>query len=66
MKTVLDNDVYNLMEQMVVESKSLWQIKHHYKEDASDCDECRRLWKKLEKDKEQHIEDLEELLRSHL
>jgi beta-galactosidase GanA len=63
---VLDNDVYNLMEQLVEESKSLWQIKNHYKEDACDCDECRRFWDKLEKDKEQHIEDLEKLLRSHM
>ena len=54
------------MEQLIEESKSLWQIKHHYKEDAADCDECRRFWEKLEKDKEQHIEDLEALLRSHM
>lgn len=63
---MLDNDVYNLMEQLVEESKSLWRIKRHYKEDAADCDECRRFWDILEKDKEQHIQDLEELLRSHL
>ncbi|MFO8133052.1 MAG: hypothetical protein R6U10_03855 [Thermoplasmatota archaeon] len=63
---MLDNNVYNLMEQLVEESKSLWQIKHHYREDAAGCDKCRRFWEKLEKDKEQHIEDIEALLKKHM
>lgn len=63
---MLDNNMYNLMEQMVEESQSLWRIKHHYKKDAADCPECRKFWENLEKDKEQHIADLEELVRHHL
>lgn len=63
---MLDNTVYNLMEQMVEESQSLWRIKQHYKQDAADGEECLEFWKKLEKDKEQHIADLEDLLRHHL
>ena len=63
---MLDNHVYNLMEQIVEESKSLWRLKKMYKQDASDCAQCQAFWNSLEKDKEAHIEELEELIRSHV
>jgi hypothetical protein len=30
-----------------------------YKNDASGCEKCRDIWDKLEKDKEDHIRELE-------
>jgi hypothetical protein len=48
------------MEQLVIESKSLWRIKNTYKKDKSDCkiSSCIAFWDKLEKDKEDHIKEL--------
>ncbi|MFO8051738.1 MAG: hypothetical protein R6V01_08590 [Thermoplasmatota archaeon] len=63
---MLENRVYNLMEQLVEESQSLYRIKNDYKSDSSGCDSCMEFWKKMEKDKEEHIQELEELLKEHL
>jgi len=63
---MFENNLYNLMEQAVEESQSLWRIKNKYKKDAKDCDECIEFWKKLEKDKEQHCKDLHELISKHI
>ncbi len=63
---MFDNNVYNLMAQAVEESQSLWRIKNEYKNDAKTCDECREFWEKMEKDKEQHCKDLNELIAKHL
>ncbi len=66
-KAMFDNNAYNLMEQLTVESKSLWRIKNNYKNDAgsSECGECKKFWEDLEKDKEEHIRLLNELMKSH-
>jgi len=37
-----------------------------YKNDASECAECKTFWEKMEKDKEKHIEELRELIKSHI
>lgn len=63
---MLDNHLYNLVEQIVDESKSLWRIKNTYKKDASGCSECMAFWGKLEEDKEDHIKELQELIKNHL
>jgi hypothetical protein len=63
---MLDNNTYNLMAQMIEENKSLWRIKNNYIKEASECTECRGFWEKLKKDKEEHIADLEKLLKHHL
>jgi acid phosphatase class B len=63
---MLENHIYNLMEQIVVESKSLWRINKRYKQDADDCTECQAFWEKLDEDKEEHIEELTELIKAHL
>ncbi len=63
---MLDNHVYNLMNQMVQEHKSLWRIKNMYIEDAQDCSSCKEFWQKMAADKEAHIEELERLLKAHL
>ena len=66
-KGMFNNNTYDLMEQLTVESKSLWRIKNNYKNDAnaSDCGECRKFWEDLEKDKEAHIRRLNELIKAH-
>lgn len=46
---MLENHIYNLMEQIVYESKSLWRIKKAYKQDAGDCAQCLAFWDKLGK-----------------
>ena len=63
---MLEDHVYNLMEQIVDESKSLWRISRTYKQEAGDCAQCLALWDKLQKDKESHIKELEELIRTHI
>jgi len=62
----LDDNLYNLMEQLTTESKSLWQIRKHYRDDAKGCRECLEFWEGLERDKEDHIARLEGLIRKHL
>jgi hypothetical protein len=63
---MLENNTYNLMEQITEESKSLWRIRNTYKKDTGGCKECMDFWDKLAKDKESHIKELENLVRSHL
>lgn len=61
-----DNNMYNLMAQAVEESQSLWRIKNDYIKDAGDCEDCKEFWEKLQKDKEQHVKDLWNLIESHI
>ncbi len=63
---MLDNYVYDLINQLVQESQSLWRIKREYITDAGQCEECKEFWEKLAKDKEKHIEELEKLVAKHL
>ena len=62
----MENHVYNLMKQLVQENKSLWRIKNNYIKDAGSCNECSTFWERLEKDKEEHIEELTALVKKHL
>ena len=54
------------MEQLLEESKSLWRIRNSYKQDASNCNECADFWDKLIVDKEDHIKELEKLIKPHI
>jgi hypothetical protein len=63
---MLNNHVYNLLLQATQEHKSLWRIKDNYKKDAHDCAECTAFWEKMEKDKEGHVSELEEMIKRHL
>lgn len=63
---MLDNHVYNIMLQLVQEHKSLWRIKNEYKKDADSCAECKVFWEKMEKDKENHIQELTGIIKNHL
>ena len=53
------------MRQAVQEHTSLWRIKNEYAKDA-DCDTCRNFWKKMETDKENHVSELNTLIKQHL
>jgi hypothetical protein len=61
-----ENHLYNLMSQMVEEHRSLWRIKTCYAKDAGKCAECKEFWKRMEKDKEAHIQELTDLLKKHM
>ena len=63
---MLDNDTYNLMEQLEIESRSLWRIQNGYKNDASTNNENKRLWDLIEKDKEEVVRLLTEKIRERL
>ncbi len=53
------------MHQLTQESKSLWRIKNNYM-DESLTEEEKSFWKKLAEDKESHITELKELIKTHL
>jgi len=63
--TMLRNNVFNLMNQMVQESKSLHRIKNVYMQEAVGSDDIMSFWKKLEKDKEGHITELQTLIAKY-
>ncbi|MFZ6015792.1 MAG: hypothetical protein ACOYUZ_05590 [Patescibacteria group bacterium] len=60
------NHVYNLMNQLVQEHKSLWRIKKDYAKDAGSCKQCKSFWKKMIQDKEDHIKELTVMIKGHL
>lgn len=62
---MMENHHYNLHTQLAEESKSLWRIKNMYKKDAGDCTICQTFWEKMEQDKEEHIQEIQGLLKEH-
>lgn len=64
--TMHKNHVYNLMNQLVQEEKSLWRSKSDYMKDAKGFKDCLDFWKKMQKDKEAHIKELTALIQKHL
>ena len=60
-----DNHVYNLLEQLVTEQKSLWRMKDAYQKDTGGCSDCNAMWEEMAKDKEKHIEQLTNLVKKH-
>ena len=65
-KTMLDNNTYDLMEQLLVENRSLWRIKNNYKNDSASDNESKQLWRVIEKDKEEIVQLLTEKLKERL
>ena len=65
-ENMLENNTYNLMEQLTVESKSLWRIKNDYRRDSNMDMETNQLWDVIEKDKEELVARLTEKLRKRL
>ena len=61
----MENHHYNLHAQLTEESKSLWRIKNVYKKDAGECATCQTFWEKMERDKEEHIVEIQGLLKEH-
>ncbi len=59
---MLSNSAYDLMAQLTEENQSLWRIKNNYKRDAANDKEAMEFWNYLEKDKQDHIKKLTELL----
>jgi hypothetical protein len=65
-KRMLDNNTYDLMEQLLIENKSLWRIKNNYKNDAAMDNEAKQLWSVIEKEKEDLVSMLTEKLKERL
>lgn len=63
---MLNNHTYNLLKQLVQESKSLWRIKNNYMNDAGDCEDCKNLWKEIMEQKEAHAQKIEEIVKKHI
>lgn len=60
-----NNNVYNLMNQMTQESKSLWRIKKLYTKDAK-TKASKDFWSRMTKDKEAHLKELRALIKAEL
>lgn len=54
------------MRQIVEEHASLWRIQNEYQQDAEGCDQCREFWQRLANDKQEHIDELTKLIKTHL
>ncbi|GEM_PF-605907 len=65
-KGMFDDHLYNLLNQLVEEHKSLWRIKGKYKSDADQCQDCTDILERIEKRKEENIEDMKEMAKKHL
>lgn len=63
---MLRNNVFNLMNQAVQESKSLWRIKNQYEPESVGSDDVMALWKKMEKEKEDNLAELQALITKYL
>ena len=62
---MLRNNLFNLMNQAVQESKSLWRIKNVYMQESIGSDDIMTLWKKREKEKEEDIQEIQNLLKKY-
>lgn len=60
-----EDSLYNLMNQLVQEQKSVWRIENFYLPQAADDEEI-ALWQKIGGDKLLYIEELERLIRERL
>jgi len=60
-----NNNMYNIMNQMTQESKSLWRITNIYQKE-SESDELRAFWTMLAEQKEKTVADLKTLLQKEM
>jgi hypothetical protein len=65
-ENMLENNTYNIMEQLTIENRSLWRIKNNYKRDSNLDMATKQLWDTIEKDKEELVAMLTEKLRGRL
>lgn len=62
---MMTNHLYNLIVQLVQESKTLSRI-DIYLVDSQECEECQQFWQDMKIDKEKHVQALLELIKHHL
>lgn len=60
-----NNNLYNLMNQLTQESKSLWRIRNMYHEEAQG-EELKSFWAKQAEQKETAIAELKEFIKNAL
>ena len=60
-----NNNIYNIINQMTQESKSLWRIKKMYLKEAKGST-MKAFWTKLAKDKEAHLKELKKMLKAEI
>lgn len=59
------NNIYNLMNQITQESKSLWRIQNSYQQEAS-TEEQKAFWIKLATEKQAHLAEMKAFLKAEL
>jgi len=60
-----NNHIYNLLSMLAQEHRGIWRIKKYYLKDSGGCKICKDLWKKIQKDKEDHIKMIVKVLKNH-
>lgn len=61
----MKNDLFNLINQLTQESKSLWRIKDQYQNDAV-TEEQKEFWSKMQKQKEDIVAELQERIKKEM
>lgn len=61
----MKNDLFNLINQLTQESKSLWRIKSSYKKDAKTKDQ-KDFWNRLQKEKEILVKELQDRIKKEM
>ncbi len=61
----MKNDLFNLINQLTQESKSLWRIRDQYQSDAV-TPEQRDFWMRLQKEKETLVAELQERIKKEM
>ena len=61
----MKNDLFNLINQLTQESKSLWRIKDQYQTDAV-TEEQKEFWLRIQKEKEVLVAELQERIKKEM
>jgi len=61
----MENNTFNILNQLTQEQKSLWRIESLYIEEAADKDE-KKFWTKLRNQKRKNVAELSELAKKLL
>ncbi len=62
---MIRNNAFNLMNQLVQESKSVWRIKNEYMKEAVGSEDIMAIWKEMEKTKDEQIVKLQALIQKY-
>jgi hypothetical protein len=63
---MLKNYNHDLLHSLSEKSDAVWRYKKEFLKNASGCDACAKLWKKLMEDDEKHIGMLKEEIERHV